>query len=76
MFKNRSLSVKVVKDPKDNPDPTILDQLNSMSPEELEELTDRLMKKAAIRIGGIIVAKVAATIIIAAITKKLLDTPK
>jgi hypothetical protein len=73
MFKKHSFQVKMVKDDPKNEDPTLLDQIKTMSPEELEELNRKLMRQMAINIGGVIVAKVAVTIILSAIAKKLLE---
>lgn len=71
MFKKHALQVKVVKDSKETKEPTLMDRINAMSPEELEELNRKLMRQAAIHIGALIVVKVSVPIILAIIAKRL-----
>lgn len=72
MFKKHHVQVKVVKDtPSEPKEPTLMDRINAMSPEELEELNRKLMRRAAIHIGALIVVKVSVPIILAIIAKKL-----
>lgn len=69
MFKKHSLQVKVVKDTPRNP--TTMDEIKAMSPEELEEATNRMLRQIAFRIGTVVVAKVAITIILSAAVKRM-----
>jgi HJR/Mrr/RecB family endonuclease len=69
MFKKHSLQVKVVKDTPKNP--TLMDEINAMSPQELEEFNARLMKRLAINIGAVIVVKVAVAITLNAVVKHI-----
>lgn len=69
MFKKHSLQVKVVKDTPRTP--TTMDEIKAMSPEELEEATNRMLRQIAFRIGTVVVAKVAITIILSAAVKRM-----
>lgn len=60
MFKRHSLQVRVVKDAPVNTDPTLVDALRAMSPEELEQTSRKLMKQLAICVGAVIVTNVVA----------------
>lgn len=70
MFKNRSLQIKVVKD-----DPTTspveAERITRMTPEEVEELSKKLMRQVAINVGAVIVVKVSVAIALGVIAKKL-----
>lgn len=71
-FKNKHVQVKVVKDtPSEPKEPTLMDRLNGMTPEELEELQKKIMKRALIQIGVLVVVKASVPIILAIIAKKL-----
>lgn len=69
MFKNRSLQVKVVKDNPKNP--TTVEEINAMTPQELEEASARMMRQLAFNIGAVIVVKVAVTIVLRAAVKHI-----
>ena len=72
MFKKHHIEVKVAKDIPSTPkEPTLMDRLNGMTPEELEELQKKIMKRALIQIGTLIVVKASVPIILALIAKKL-----
>ena len=73
MFKKHSLRIKYVKD-----DPTVdpidYETINRMTPEELEELSRRLMRQIAINVAGVIAVKITVAVVLGIIAKKL-DTP-
>jgi hypothetical protein len=72
MFKKHSFQVKVVKDtPNEDAEPTVLDAIRGMTPEELEQLNKKIMRQAAINIGAIVLVKVSVPIILAVIAKRL-----
>jgi len=71
-FKDKHIQVKVAKDIPSTPkEPTLMDRLNGMTPEELEKLQKKIMKQALINIGALIVVKASVPIILAIIAKKL-----
>ena len=72
MFRNRSFLVKVVKDdPQTEETSPLMDAINNMTPAQLDKLKNDLMTQIAFRIGCVILAKVALTIVLKAIIKKL-----
>lgn len=75
MFKRHSLQVRVVKDAPVTTEPTLVDAIRTMSPEELEQISRKLMLQAAICVGGVLVTRIvvdlAAEVIANAIEYKI-----
>lgn len=61
MLRNRSLRIKLVKD-EPTTDPTMVDAIRIMTPEEIEQTSRKLMKQAAITVGAVIVTRIVVTV--------------
>lgn len=77
MFKNRSIQIKVVKDRNDlTNDLTVGERIAPMTPEEIEEMTRRVVKQIAIHVGAVVVVKIGVAVALGIIAKKLEATSK
>jgi hypothetical protein len=69
-LKNREFRIKVVKTPKNEEDSTEMDETMHVDPEQIEEISRRIVRHIAVAITGVILVwKVADTLSEIAINK-------
>lgn len=77
MFKKHSLQVKFVKDRNDlTNDLTVAERIAPMTPEEIEEMTRKVVRQVAIHVGAVIVVKIGVAVALGVIAKKLEESTK